>query len=53
MGCAGERYQARRADAGVLHTVVREHLEHFLRAAVARADGAGLPGFYVICALRS
>jgi hypothetical protein len=39
MGCASERYQPRRAEAGVLHTVVREHLDDFLRAAADRADG--------------
>jgi hypothetical protein len=45
MGSASERYQPPRADADVLHTVVREHLDHFLRAAADRADGAGLPEF--------
>ena len=39
MGCASERYQPRRAEAGVLHTVVRQHLDDFLRAAADLADG--------------
>lgn len=30
---------------GVLHTVVREHLDRFPRAAAPRADAAGLPEF--------
>jgi len=29
----------------VLHTVIREHREPFLRAASDRADGHGLPAF--------
>ena len=29
----------------MLHTVVREHLEPFLRAVSDRADGHGLPAF--------
>jgi len=32
-------------EAGVLHGVIREHLDEFLRAAADRADGAGLPEF--------
>ncbi len=32
-------------EAGVLHEVIRDHLDEFLRAAVDRADGAGLPEF--------
>ena len=38
-------YRPRNAEASVLHLVVREHLEDFLRAAANRADGAGLPEF--------
>ncbi len=29
----------------MLHGVIREHLDDFLRAAADRADGAGLPEF--------
>jgi hypothetical protein len=32
-------------EAGVLHEVIRDHLDEFLRAATDRADGAGLPEF--------
>jgi hypothetical protein len=45
MGRASERYQPRHAEASVLHGVIREHLDDFLRAAADRADGAGLPEF--------
>jgi hypothetical protein len=45
MGCAQRSYQPRHAEVGVLHGVIREHLDDFLRAAVDRADGAGLPEF--------
>ncbi len=38
-------YQPRAAEREVLHTIVREHLETFLREAARRADGAGLPAF--------
>lgn len=31
-------YQPRAAERGVLHTIVREHLETFLREAAQRAD---------------
>ena len=43
MGRASERYQPRHAEAGVVHGVIREHLDDVLRAAANRADGAGLP----------
>ena len=42
---ARERYQPRHAEASVLHGVIRDHLDDFLRAAAYRADGAGLPEF--------
>jgi len=42
---ARERYQPRHAEASVLHGVIRDHLDDFLRAAADRADGAGLPEF--------
>jgi hypothetical protein len=45
MGRATRSYQPRHAEASVLHGVIREHLEDFLRAAADRADGAGLPEF--------
>src|SRR5713101_1968522 len=45
MGRASERYQPRHAEASVLHGVIRDHLDEFLRAAADRADGAGLPEF--------
>ncbi len=38
-------YRPRDAERGVLHTVVRAHLETFLREAAHRADGGGLPRF--------
>ena len=38
-------YRPRDAERGVLHSVVRAHLESFLREAAHRADGAGLPQF--------
>jgi hypothetical protein len=41
----GGAYQPRAAESGVLHAVVREHLEDFLRAAADRSDGAEVPRF--------
>jgi len=38
-------YQPRDAEHTVLHQVIAEHLEAFLRAAAAAGDGAGLPQF--------
>ena len=38
-------YRPRHAEASVLHAVIRQHLEDFLRTAADRADGAGLPEF--------
>jgi hypothetical protein len=38
-------YQPRDAEHSVLHAVIREHLEPFLRDASARGDGHGLPRF--------
>ncbi|MDP3769179.1 MAG: transposase zinc-binding domain-containing protein, partial [Dehalococcoidia bacterium] len=38
-------YRPRQPERGVLHAVVRTHLEAFLREAAHRADGAGLPQF--------
>ena len=45
MALARPAYGPRDAERGVLHTVVRAHLETFLREAAHRADGAGLPRF--------
>src|SRR5207244_4441537 len=38
-------YQPRAAEGTVLHRVVRENLETFLREAGHRTDGGGLPRF--------
>jgi hypothetical protein len=38
-------YQPRHAEASVLHGVIRDHVDDFLRAAADRTDGAGLPEF--------
>jgi hypothetical protein len=38
-------YRPRSAEASLLHLVIRQHLDDFLRAAAARADGARLPEF--------
>ena len=38
-------YQPRDAAGTVLHRVVRENLETFLREAADRTDGGGLPRF--------
>ena len=38
-------YRPRDAEHTVLHTVIREHLETFLRETTERGDGAGLPRF--------
>jgi hypothetical protein len=38
-------YRPRDAEHTVLHAVIREHLEDFLREAEARGEGAGLPQF--------
>jgi len=42
---ACDAYQPRAAETGVLHAVVRDHLEDFLRAAADRSDGTGVPRF--------
>ena len=38
-------YRPRDAEHGVLHQVIAEHLEAFLRAVAEAGDGAGLPQF--------
>ncbi len=45
MALARPAYRPRDAERGVLHTVVRAHLETFLREAAHRAGGGGLPRF--------
>jgi hypothetical protein len=45
MDCARRGYQPRHAETSVLHGVVRDHVDDFLRAAADRADGACLPEF--------
>ena len=44
-GVGVSAYQPRTAEHGVLHRIVRDHLEDFLRAAAERTDGVGLPRF--------
>jgi hypothetical protein len=41
----GSSYQPRHAEAGVLHGVIRNHVDDFLLATADRADGARLPEF--------
>ena len=38
-------YQPRAAEGAVLHRIVRENLETFLREATDQHDGGGLPSF--------
>ena len=38
-------YQPRGAEGTILHRLVRDHLETFLRDAAERTDGAGVPRF--------
>ena len=38
-------YQPRDTEHSVLHAVIREHLEPFLREVSDRGDGSGLPRF--------
>ena len=38
-------YQPRGAEGTILHGLVRDHLETFLRDAAERTDGAGVPRF--------
>ena len=45
MALARPAYRPRDTERGVLHTVVRAHLETFLQEAAQRADGASLPRF--------
>ncbi|MBI4609737.1 MAG: transposase [Candidatus Rokubacteria bacterium] len=45
MALAQPVYRPRDAEHSVLHAVIRERLEDFLREAAARGEGAGLPRF--------
>jgi hypothetical protein len=45
VGGMGSGYRPRAPEQGVLHIVVRTHLEAFLRAVAERAEGAGVPRF--------
>jgi hypothetical protein len=45
MGCITPVYRPRDAEHTVLHQVIAEHLEAFLRAVAEAGDGAGLPQF--------
>jgi hypothetical protein len=45
MGCVAPVYRPRDAEHTVLHRVIAEHLETFLRAVAEAGDGAGLPKF--------
>ena len=45
MACVVPVYRPRDAEHTVLHQVIGEHLETFLRAAAEAGDGAGLPQF--------
>jgi hypothetical protein len=45
MPCTLPLYRPRDAEHTVLHAVIREHLETFVREATERGDGSGLPRF--------
>jgi len=45
MECGVPAYRPRDAEHTVLHQVIAEHLEPFLRAVAEAGDGAGLPQF--------
>jgi hypothetical protein len=45
MPAAGATYEPRAPEDGVLHAVIREHLETFLAEAARGTDGPGLPAF--------
>ena len=45
MACVAPAYRPRDAEHTVLHQVIGEHLETFLRAAAEAGDRAGLPQF--------
>src|SRR5262249_54379538 len=43
--CTPSLYRPRDAEHTVLHAVIREHLETFVRGGTERGDGSGLPRF--------
>ena len=45
MECGAPAYRPRDAEHSVLHQVIAEHLEPFLRTVAEAGDGAGLPQF--------
>jgi transposase-like zinc-binding protein len=45
MGCVAPVYRPRDAEHTLLHQVIAEHLEAFLRAVAEAGDGPGLPQF--------
>jgi len=45
MRSASATYEPRTPERGVLHAVIREHLETFLAEAARGTDGPGLPDF--------
>ena len=45
MECGAPAYRPRDAEHTVLHQVIAEHLEPFLRTVAEAGDGAGLPQF--------
>ena len=45
MACVQPVYRPRNAEHSVLHQVIREHLEAFLREAAEAGQGVGLPQF--------
>ena len=45
MGCVVPLYRPRDAEHTVLHQVIAEHLELFLRTAAEAGEGSGLPQF--------
>jgi len=48
MACVVPVYRPRDAEHTVLHQVIAEHLEGFLRAAAEAGEGEGLPRFVAI-----
>jgi len=45
MACVLPLYRPRDAEHTVLHAVIRDHLEAFLRTAAEAGEGTGLPRF--------
>lgn len=45
MACAEPGYRPHDAEHTVLHQVISEHLQAFLRAAAEAGEGVGLPRF--------